>query len=125
MNVYWTLSNGVSLGVGEMWGNNRYVSRNISLISSDIPDEWSVELLINLDGVDTYEVTGAVVIQNNMNNSSHPFEISTNNRGWSPMALISMGFGAILLTITLVAIGALIVIQKIQDKPSPTDSPDN
>ena len=125
MNVYWTLSNGVSLGPGEMWGNDRYVSRNISLISSDIPDEWSVELLINLDGFDTYEVTGAVVIQNNINNSSHPFEISKNNRGWSPMVLISMGFGGILLTITLVTIGTLIVIQKIQDKPSLTESPDN
>ena len=125
LNVYWTLSNGVSLGVGEMWGNNRYVSRNISLISSAIPDQWSVELLINLDGFDTYEVTGAVVIQNNINNSSHPFEISENNRGWSPMVLISMGFGGILLTITLVTIGTLIVIQKIQDKPSRTESPDN
>ena len=124
LNVYWTLSNGVRIGVGEMWGNNKYVSRNISLISSAIPDEWSVELLINLDGVDTYEVTGAVVIQNNMNNSSHPFEISTNNREWSPMVLISMGFAGILLTITLVAIGTLIVIQKVQDKPSHTESPD-
>ena len=125
LNVYWTLSNGVSLGTGEMWGNNRYVSRNISLISSAIPDEWSVELLVNLDGVDTYEVTGAVVIQNNINNSSHPFEISKNNRGWSPMVLISIGFGGILITITLVTIGTLIVIQKIQDKPSRTESPDN
>ena len=110
--------------MGETWGNNKYVSRNISLISSAIPDEWSVELLINLDGVETYEETGAVVIQNNMNNSSHPFEISKNNRGWSPVVLISMGFGGILITITLVAIGTLIVIQKVQDKPSRTESPD-
>ena len=124
LNVYWTLSNGASLGAGEMLGNNKYVSKNISLISSAIPDEWSVELLINLDGVNTYEETGVVVIQNNMNNSSLPFKISKYNRGWSPMVLISMGFGGILLMITLVAIGTLIVIQKIQDKPSLTESPD-
>ena len=59
-----------------------------------------------------------------MNNSSHPFEISTNNREWSPMVLISMGFAGILLTITLVTIGTLIVIQKIQDNPSRTESPE-